>query len=110
MAGALLPAMLLGLGAVAVWLHLRFPSRRPVSLVRAALHVALSFLAFALLPDALALVLAQVGPSPLRPYLVLALLIPAITYFLLSWIWLLARLIDLLGGPRGGHPVRGGAH
>jgi hypothetical protein len=31
----------------------------------------------------------------------------AMTYMLLSWVWLIARILhDLLGGsPRGGHPV-----
>ena len=30
------------------------------------------------------------------------------TYLLLSWIWLVARLVHDLGGkPRGGHPARG---
>jgi hypothetical protein len=38
---------------------------------------------------------------------VLPLLIATLTYLLLSWIWLIARILhDLLGGtPRGGHPV-----
>lgn len=102
-----LPAAFLGLAAVAVWLHVRFPSRRPASLLRAAMHVALSFVGFGLLPTGLSLVLTHVPPSPLRLLLVLALLIPTLTYLLLSWVWLLARILhDLLGGPRGGHPVR----
>jgi len=32
------PAMFTGLGAVAVWAHVRFPGLRPGSLVRAAVH------------------------------------------------------------------------
>jgi hypothetical protein len=36
----------------------------------------------------------------------LALLFPTFTYVLLSWVWLLSRILnDLFGGPRGGHPV-----
>jgi hypothetical protein len=36
----------------------------------------------------------------------LALLIPVMTYLLLSWIWLIARILHDLGGtPRGGHPI-----
>jgi hypothetical protein len=53
-------------------------------------------------------VLIPLTPSPeLRPYLVLALLIPTLTYVLLAWVWLLARILhDFSGGnPRGGHPV-----
>jgi hypothetical protein len=42
----------------------------------------------------------------LLPYVVLTLLIPSLTYLLLSWVWLIARVLhDLFGGtPRGGHP------
>lgn len=96
------PAMFIGLGAVAVWVYLRYPRLRPPSLVWAALHVAGSFLSFALLPSVLHVVL-PLAPSP---YVVLALLIPTLTYLLLSWVWLIARILqDLLRGPRGGHPV-----
>jgi hypothetical protein len=84
-----------------------YPGLRPRSLVRAIVQVAISFTGFALLPIALS-VLIPLAPSPeLRPYLVLALLIPTFTYVLLAWVWLLARILhDLSGGnPRGGHPV-----
>lgn len=101
-----LPAAFLGLAAVAVWLNVRFPSRRPASIVRAAMHVALSFVIFGLLPAGLSLVLTNVPPGPLRLLLALALLFPVVTYWLLSWVWLLTRIMhDLLGGPRGGLPV-----
>ena len=98
------PAMFIGLGAVAFWaLPPLTRACGPGSLVCAALHVALSFVGFALLPLVLRLLLPLV-PSP---YLVLALLFPTLTYLLLSWVWLLARIVhDLFGGtPRGGHPV-----
>jgi ABC-type uncharacterized transport system permease subunit len=101
------PAMFLGLGVVAVWTHVRFPALRPRSLVRAAVRVAVSFGAFALLPAALAVVLPLAPTPTFRPYLALALLVPTLAYVLLSWVWLLARILhDLLGGtPRGGHPI-----
>jgi len=101
------PAMFTGLGLVAVWAYLRYPELRPCSLVRAAVHVAVSFAAFALLPTTLSLLLPVVSSHALAPYVVLALLIPSLTYVLLSWVWLLARVLhDLSGGtPRGGHPV-----
>jgi hypothetical protein len=99
------PAMLIGLGAVAVWFYLRYPRLRPRSILQAALHVVLSFLGFALLPLGLRFLLPLV-PHPQVPYIVLALLIPAMTYLLLSWVWLIARILhDLSGGPQGGHPV-----
>ena len=41
-----------------------------------------------------------------QPYVVLVLLIPALTYVLLSWVWLIGRILHEIGGkPRGGHPV-----
>ena len=104
------PAMFIGLGLVAVWAYVRYPHLRPRSLVRAAVHVAVSFAGFALLPMLLGLLL-PLAPSHAAPYVVLALLIPALTYLFLSWVWLLARILqDLFGGtPRGGHPVSTGS-
>jgi hypothetical protein len=100
------PAMFIGLGVVAFWFYLRYPRLRPGSLVLAVVHVAVSFGVFALLPTVLSLLLAAVPSPEQAPYVVLALLIPALTYLLVSWIWLLARILhDLFGGPRGGHPV-----
>jgi hypothetical protein len=103
----LFPAMFIGLAAVAIWAYVRYPRLRPGSLLRAVVHVAISFLGFALLPTMLGAVLPLVPSRELVPYLVLALLIPALTYLLLSWIWLLARVLhDVFGGtPRGGHPA-----
>jgi hypothetical protein len=100
-------AMFIGLGLVAVWAYVRYPRLRPGSLMRAVVRVVVSFVVFALLPTTLSLVL-PLAPSPdLVPHAVLALLIPSLTYLLLSWVWLIARVLhDLYGGtPRGGHPV-----
>lgn len=97
--------MFVGLGVTAIWVYVRFPRLQPGSLVRAAVHVAVSFVGFALLPLGLRLMLPHL-PHEQRPYLALALLLPTLTYVLLSWVWLIARILDLLGGtPRGGHPV-----
>ena len=100
------PAMFVGLGSVAAWAYVRYPCLRPGSLALAAVHVAASFAGFALLPAALSLLLPVFPSIELRPYVVLALLIPAFTYMLLSWVWLIARILHDLGGtPRGGHPA-----
>jgi hypothetical protein len=100
------PATFLGLAAVAVWAYVRYPRLRPASLVRAIVHVALSFVGFSVLPLTMRLLLPLLqAPAP-RAALVLALLFVLLTYVLLSWVWLIAWIIDLLGGtPRGGHPV-----
>jgi len=82
------PAMLIGLGLVAVWAYVNHPRLRPGSLMRAVVHVILSFAGFALLP------------------ILLRVLIPVLTYVLLSWVWLIARILHDMGGtPRGGHPA-----
>lgn len=101
--------MYLGLGLVALWTYLRFPARRPRSIGQAFTHVVLSFAFVLALPALLALVLAFLhGRSAVAVFLVGALM-PSLLYLLLSWFWLLGRLVGDLGGgtPRGGHPVGG---
>jgi hypothetical protein len=100
------PAMFIGLGAVAVWTHVNYPRLRPGSLLWAIVHVAVSFAGFALLPAVLSFLLPLLSVPSSQPYVVLALLIPVLTYLLLSWVWLIARILhDIGGNPRGGHPV-----
>ena len=100
------PAMFLGLGLVAVWAYVNYPRLRPRSLLRAIAHVAISFVGFAALPASLSLLLPLLPWRTLQPYVVLTLLILLLTYLLLSWVWLIGRILhDLHGGPRGGHPV-----
>jgi hypothetical protein len=100
------PAMFIGLGAVALWTYVRYPALRPRSLLWALAHGGLSFSAFALLPVTLHLLLPLVHSHTGRPYLAFALLITGLTYVLLSWIWLIGRILEGLGGtPRGGHPA-----
>jgi hypothetical protein len=98
-------AMLLGLGAVAVWTRFRFPRLRPSSLLVAFVHIGASLGVFALVPVALGHLL-RLGTSAQAAFIVLALLIPTLTYLLLSWVWLVEWIIRYLHrGPRGGHPV-----
>jgi hypothetical protein len=100
------PVMFSGLGAVALWAYFRYPQVRPVSLARAAVHVAVSFIGFMLLPTALRFLLPLAGTHGLRMTVALALLFPALTYVLLSWVCLIGRILQELDhGPRGGHPV-----
>jgi hypothetical protein len=100
------PAMLIGLGLVAVWTYVTHPRLRPSSLIWAVVHVVVSFAGFALLPALLSVVLPLLPTRASQPYVVLGLLIPALTYLLLSWVWLIGRILHDIGGtPRGGHPV-----
>lgn len=101
------PAMFIGLGLVAVWLHVRYPRLRPGTLVRAIVHVAVSFAGFSLLPWALGVLLPLLSAHASQVSAAITLLILSLTYVLVSWVWLIARILhDLLGGtPRGGHPA-----
>jgi hypothetical protein len=100
------PAMFFGLGVVAVWTHVRCPRLRPSSLVWAAVHVMVAFAAFAFLPALVNFLVPLLPSRTTQPFFVLTLLIPALTYVLLSWVWLIARILQEIGGtPRGGHPA-----
>ena len=104
---ALEPAFFLGLGAVAIWIYLRFPKLRPATLTRAILHVGLSFGLFTLVPYGVGLS-TRMLPDRLALLTVIgAMLVPAMGYVLVSWIWLMAKIHDLGNTlPRGGHRVR----
>ena len=100
------PTMLIGLGAVALWTYVTRPQLRPRSLLGAIAHVAVSFFGFALLPALLSVLLPLLPSRASQPYVVLALLMPSLTYLLLSWVWLIAQILHGIGSnPRGGHPV-----
>jgi hypothetical protein len=103
------PATFGGLGIVAIWFYVRFPGRRPQSVMQAAIHVILSFTLFNFLPYALRPCSAL--PDPLSVFtFVAAFLLPTLCYVLLSWLWLMARIHDLGNSkPRGGHPVASAA-
>ena len=100
------PAMFIGLGLVAVWAYVNYPRLRPGSLMSAVVHVIVSYAGFALLPALLSVLLPLIPSRTAQPYVVLLLLILLLTYVLLSWVWLIARILhDIGGNPRGGHPV-----
>jgi hypothetical protein len=99
------PAFFVGLGVVAVWLHLRFPNRRPRSLARAFVHVAAAFVLFSLVPCGVDLVTGALSAPVALLVVVLGMLIPAFGYVLLSWVWLIVRIHELGRPPRGGHRV-----
>jgi len=98
------PVMFLGLGSVAIWIYLRLPRLRPRTLVTAASHVAAAFTFFALLPLALRACRALLPEPVFAIVFIVTLLMPALFYVLLSWLWLIARMHDLGDStPRGGH-------
>jgi hypothetical protein len=103
--GVLEPAMLVGLGCVALWLYLRFPRLRPATIRHAMVHVALSFGLFFALPYTVDLFSRLPGNVSLLAF-VTVLLIPVMTYVLFSWVALIAKIHNLADStPRGGHRV-----
>jgi hypothetical protein len=95
-------ASFLGAGLVAFWLYVRFPKRRPATLTRALLRVAAAFGLFSLLPFVGHVLLPVFGGLAF----ILCVALPGLCFVFLSWIWLLACLVDSVGTPRGGHRVR----
>jgi hypothetical protein len=101
-----MPGMFAGVGLIALWVHIRYPRLEPKSLKRAALHIAVSIAIFHFAPIGLHEIVVHL-PLPVSVVVgVSAWLVPTFCYVLLSWLWLLAKLRDQTGSPRGGHPVR----
>jgi hypothetical protein len=88
--------------ALSAWLLVRFPSRRPKSVV------------WALVAFAAGQIVANIGlvllPAVMRLPHGSQLALPAVILpvFLVLWLtlaWLLWAIVDTVGRPRGGHPV-----
>ncbi len=92
-----------GAGLLAVWVLFRFPDLGPSSLAGSLI----CFLAAQVFPNLGLLLVPLVLRLPLGPILVLALLAPSVLFVLLVASAWLIRACLRLGGPRGGHPVRG---
>jgi asparagine N-glycosylation enzyme membrane subunit Stt3 len=101
------PGMFLGVGALAVWMHVRFPKLEPRSMRLALVHLGGAVLLFNLAPMIVGLSMTSL-PQPLSVAVAIAgVTIPTFCYVLMSVIWLLARIRDEIGStPRGGHPAR----
>ena len=100
------PVMLVGVGLVALWMHVRFPRLQPRTVTRALVQAGLSMAGFKISAAVLVVVLHAL-PAPASVVLGITLVvIPALCYVLVTWIWLLGRLRDLGGSsPSGGHPA-----
>jgi hypothetical protein len=102
-----MPGAFVGVGLIAVWVHVRFPRLQPSSLKGATVHTAASFAVFSFVPVTLHAIVIRM-PVPWSVIAgVTVLIVPTFCYVLLSWLWLLARIRDHAGSsPRGGHPVQ----
>jgi ABC-type nickel/cobalt efflux system permease component RcnA len=101
----------IGLALIALWIYVRFPERRPQSLMHAIARVVLAFGLFMVLPFAL-LVFHSIFPGHTAGVaFLLAVAMPLLCGVLLSFIWLLARVLHDYGPdlPSGGHPATNGA-
>ena len=105
------PATFAGLGLVALWFYVRFPSRRPTTTARAMLHVVAAILGYSCMPLAFHAYRSLFTGTESGVVFVLAVLMPALWYVLMTWIWLLATIVDRFGPgkPRGGHRVTANA-
>jgi hypothetical protein len=98
-------AMCAGAFVLAIWVYLRLPALRPRSLGVAVAHVAASFAVLHVTPYLLEVV-GKLAPAPYSVGLAVAVVVaPSLCYLYTSWLWLVARVRDGLGRPRGGHPV-----
>jgi hypothetical protein len=108
-AAAFQTASFAGLGAVAIWCYVKFPNRRPATIPVAMAHVVISFAFLSVQPLVAHIYGAHVpGKLGFVAFLV-TLLMPTLCYVFLSWLWLIGRIVQGIGTPRGGHPVREGA-
>jgi hypothetical protein len=92
----LVNAFVVGAAVLAIWFRARLGDRKPKSLKVAAVHVVLAGLALAFMPTGIGRVLGD-DPAPGTSAVGLfGLFLPAMTYVMLSALWLLERLQRLL--------------
>ena len=102
----LLGLIVAGAVALALWSFTYFAARRPRGFGRAAAHVVLAYCVVHTSKPAVALSVTHI-PHPFDLIVSLAVItLPAFAYLLLSWLWLLACVRDIMSGPGSGHPVR----
>ena len=91
-AGAFLIAVIVGAGAIALWLYVRLPRAAPKDMRQALLHVGLSIVVAQLAVPILVKTIAVSG-SPVATFFALfGIAFPALTYCLLASIWIIKGL------------------
>jgi len=99
--------MYTGATVLAIWVYVCLPRLRPATVGRAVAHIAVSFAAFHLTPFLLN-ACGRILPAPIAAGVAVAIVVvPALSYIYVSWVWLIARIAQNLSrGPRGGHLAR----
>lgn len=93
-------SLAIGTALLAAWLDVRFDKRRPVSLVRRAIHAAIA-LAFLRTATAGAhYLIVEDASAARRVILVFALFLPSLVYAFLAGCWLVRMLGDVAATAR----------
>jgi hypothetical protein len=87
-----LVALALGAGALALWIHVRFPGITPESWRQALIHVGIALVVGQALFPALSSLIPSVNPVARALVVIFALGLPILTYSLLSSIWIIRAL------------------
>ena len=82
---------------LAVWLDLRFESRRPQSVVRRLVHAAVAFVVLEITAAAVASVLRGRAPLGEQTLVLLLVYLPSMIYTFLTGIWLVRTMVEIAG-------------
>jgi hypothetical protein len=82
---------------LAVWLDLRFESRRPESIVRRLAHAAVAFVVLELTAAGVASVLRGQPPVGEQTLVLLLAYLPSMIYTFLTGIWLVRTMVEIAG-------------
>jgi hypothetical protein len=89
----------LGAAAIALWLDVKLPSRGPRTVTWTVVHLCGSIFALQVMPQLVALVVADSDQASRKVAATLLVLLPVLTYCWLSTIWLL-KLVQRSAQPR----------
>jgi hypothetical protein len=87
-----LVALALGAGALALWIHVRFPGITPDGLTQALIHVGVALVVAQAIFPVLSSLVPAMNPVARALVITFALGLPVLTYSLLSSIWIIRAL------------------
>ena len=92
----LVNAFVVGAAVLALWFRTRLDSHKPKSMKVTMIHVVLAGLALAFMPAGIERMLGDDPAPSTSAFGLFALFLPAMTYVMLSALWLLERLHHLM--------------